>query len=121
MSKFDYQRSYSLLGQLSNAGLLKEMAGIYIVSYISQIRQGSELDYSTVLVQDLSRLPPDYIDSWVELTKTQFGKPQYWDKETLDYQLLRIRTILAQAAPLVTLTESALASDVVKKIWPSQR
>ena len=91
----------------------------YIVSYVDPIRKDGVFDVTTIFVQELSKLPPDYMESWVELTKSQFTKAQYWNKGALQYAMLRIRTILAQAGPVVSLTETALASDIIEKIWPT--
>jgi len=85
--------------------------------YLASAVKENSMDPAYVLVQDLSKLPPNYMGSWVELTAQQFTKPDYWDKDTFDYAMLRIRTTLAEIAPSVGLTEKALASELVKRIF----
>jgi hypothetical protein len=121
LTKYDYQRASLLLNRVMDAHLLTDPNQIYIVSYVNPLQGISLSDTSTVLVQGLSGLPPDYMESWVLIPKAQFTKAEYWNKDQLDYAILRIRTILAQAAPIVSLTETALASDLINKIWPSSQ
>jgi hypothetical protein len=115
--RLDYPRAQQLIGKLHDIGAMTDTDGIYIVSYLESVVRENSMDPAYVLVQDLSKLPPKYMGSWVELTAQQFTKPDYWDKDTLDYAMLKIRTALAEIAPSVGLTERALASEIVKRIF----
>jgi hypothetical protein len=118
--RLDYPRAQELIGKLRDIGAMTTTDGIYLVSYLASVAKDNSVDPAYVLVQDLSKLPPTYMGSWVQLTAKQFTKPHYWDKDTLDYAMLDIRTTLAEIAPGVKLTESALASEIVKRIWPDK-
>ena len=118
VAKLDIPRAVSLLNKLQNIGVMDSTNGIYIVSYLTPILGNSERNPSIIMIQDLTRLPADYVESWVLLTKEQFNKSDYWNKNLLDYTILTVRTTLARAAPAVELTEKALSSKIIGGIFP---
>ena len=118
VAKLDIPRAVSLLNKLQNIGVMDSTNGIYIVSYLTPILGNSEKNPSMIMIQDLTRLPADYVESWVLLTKEQFNKSDYWNKNLLDYTILTVRTTLARAAPAVELTEKALSSKIIGGIFP---
>jgi hypothetical protein len=112
LPRLDYQRARRILNVLRENGAAVNASGVYIVSYFTPLQTHDNVDTGHLLVQDLSLIPPDYVESWVRETAKQFTAPKYWDANTMSRVLLSIRTALAVIAPSVTLTEKAIGSEV---------
>jgi hypothetical protein len=112
----DYERASRILNSLRENGAVPDATGLYIVSYLDPLEAHNSIDTGKLLVQDLSRTPPDYVESWVREVARQFAVPEYWNADAFSHTVLWCRTALAVFAPSVTLTEKAIASEIGKRL-----
>jgi hypothetical protein len=114
-ANYDYARAQNVLSAVQKVGgTVQQIDSIYIVSYTEPLFRGPQIVSSRLLVQDLSRLRPGFMATWVQEVSFQFTKPDYWNVEFLRRTLLIIRTRWPEIANLVLLTGGAVAEESPK-------
>lgn len=93
LDHYDFARAQIIL-----AKLMDRPAGPYIVSYQSPLSGAPTVESGRLLVEDLSRVPPDLAFLWVKEFTIQAGNAQYWDKPALRTLMLNLRTQIAVEA-----------------------
>ena len=102
LDHYDFARAQIIL-----AALAQRPVGPYIVSYKSPLSAASSVETDQLLVEDLSRIPPDLAFLWVNEFSAQAGRPQYWDRPALRTLMLNLRTQIAVDAEAFEQVRSA--------------
>ena len=105
LDHYDFARAQIIL-----AKLMDRPAGPYIVSYQSPLSGASSVESGRLLVEDLSRVPPDLAFLWVNEFTHQAGSAQYWDKPALRTLMLNLRTQIAVDAEAFEEVRSAYSN-----------
>jgi hypothetical protein len=90
LDHYDFARAQIILARLYD-----RPTGPYVVSYQSPLSSANSIDGSRLLVEDLSRIPPDLAFLWVNEFTAQAGSARYWDKPALHNLMLHLRTQIA--------------------------
>jgi hypothetical protein len=100
LAKYDYARSAYVLDNLKKQAVISRTDGIWVITSKLPLLKNSSIG-GVVLTQDLSRVPPNYINIWVRLLRSQFASPTDWDTNTLYFKVLWCRQTLPEVARLV--------------------
>jgi hypothetical protein len=112
--RYAYPRAAELLQVLHRAFHSEpDLDGIYVASYLTPLMSKvlPQPDPNILLLQRLSRVPPDHLETWVEELRIQFAKPQYWDVSTLRWIMLDIRSRFPGIAEKIDFIGPLLAKE----------
>jgi hypothetical protein len=93
---------------LVRAGVRRNTAGIYIVSVRTPLSRGNAAP--PLLVQDLSHVPGTLASTWVTLFINQAAQEHFWDANTMDGLVAKMRLAIALTAEGVPEIKSAMAT-----------
>lgn len=93
LEHYDYARARVLLRTLAG----DHRDGPYVISALKPIPANAPIE-GPYLFQDLSRVPPQLVSSWVKEFLNQAAQERPWEERTGRRLALRVRTILAVAA-----------------------
>lgn len=99
LDHFDYERARFLLASVP--GIHGD--GPFIISSYHPL-QGPDSLTAPYLFEDLSTVPPEVVEFWVQQFKSQTAQERSWDKQTVSRLALKLRTgiaIFARALPNV--------------------
>ena len=107
IESYDFARSRLLLQKLDLTA-----DGPYIVSYRTPISGRQGISPEQLLVQDLSRVPPDLVRLWIIEFKRQVVQERSGKNTNLRRFTLRLRTEIAILAKAFHITKEAVASMI---------
>ncbi len=107
IESYDFARSRLLLQKLDLMG-----DGPYIVSYRTPISGRQGISPEQLLVQDLSRVPPELVRLWIIEFKRQVVQERSGKNTNLRRFTLRLRTEIAILAKAFHITKEAVASMI---------
>jgi hypothetical protein len=92
LEHYDYARARSLLRYLPGAN----REGPYILSLLRPVGDGAGADaLRPHLFQDLSKVPPPLVASWVREFLNQAAQERFWEERTAETLALRLRATVA--------------------------
>ena len=106
LEKYDFTRARLMLDRLRLEG-----EGPYIVTYSEPVAAERSMERNRLMVQDLSRVPPDLIRLWVIEFKRQIAGHR-GGGNTLRPFLLILRTEIANIAQAFSVTREAVAGFI---------
>jgi hypothetical protein len=107
IESYDFARSRLLLQKMALAG-----DGPYIVSYRTPISGRQDISPDQLLIQDLSRVPPDLVRLWIVEFKRQVVQERSGNNTNLRRFALRLRTEIAVLAKAFQITKEAVAGMI---------
>jgi hypothetical protein len=93
---------------LARAGIRGDTAGAYIVSVRTPLSQGSAAP--PLLIQNLSHVPPSLASTWVTIFLNQAAQERFWNSNTIDGLLAKMRLAIALAAEGAPQIKTAIAT-----------
>jgi hypothetical protein len=93
LDHFDYARARFLLASIPGV----HGDGPFIISSYHALQGPSSLT-TPYIFEDLSSVPPDVVEFWVQQFKSQTAQERSWDKETVSSVALKLRTAIAIVA-----------------------
>jgi hypothetical protein len=96
VANYDYARARLLLNRIGEDG-----DDVYLVSYQEALTTIETPQPDRLLVQDLSLVPPELIELWIEEFRRQVRRQEYWDELTFRQAMLRLRSALPYVARYV--------------------
>jgi hypothetical protein len=105
VNNYDYSAGTEMLVR---AGIRGNASGVYIVSVRAPLSRGSPAP--PFLVQDLSHVPPSLASTWVTLFINQAAQERFWNTNTIDGLVAKLRLAIAVTAEGVPSVKNAIAT-----------
>jgi hypothetical protein len=102
VANYDYSRAGLLLNRIGEDG-----DDVYLVSYREALTTVETPQLDRLLVQDLSLVPQELIELWIEEFRRQVRGQEYWDELTFRQAMLRLRSALPHVAGYVAFLGAA--------------
>jgi hypothetical protein len=109
VANYDYARARLLLNRIGEDG-----DDVYLVSYQEALTTIEMPQPGRLLVQDLSLVPPELIELWIEEFRRQVRRQEYWDELTFRQAMLRLRSALPYVARYVAFFGAATGLEFPK-------
>jgi hypothetical protein len=102
VANYDYPRARLLLNRIGQDG-----DDVFLVTYREPLTMTEAPTADRLLVQDLSLVPQELIDLWIEEFRRHVTREAYWDELTFRQAMLRLRSALPQIGSYVAMFGAA--------------
>ena len=111
VANYDYPRARLLLNRVGEDG-----DDIFLVSYREPLTTIAAPQASELLVQDLSLVPQELLELWIEEFRRQVRLETYWNELTFRQAMLRLRSALPHVARYVAFFGTATGLEFPKPV-----
>jgi hypothetical protein len=111
VANYDYPRARLLLNRIGEDG-----HDVFLVSYREPLTTIEAPEASRLLVQDLSLVPQELLELWIEEFRRQVELETYWNELTFRQAMLRLRSALPHVARYVAFFGTATGLEFPKPL-----
>lgn len=111
VANYDYPRARLLLNRVGEDG-----DDVFLVSYREPLTTIEAPQASGLLVQDLSLVPQELLELWIEEFRRQVRLDTYWNELTFRQAMLRLRSALPHVARYVAFIGTATGLELPKPV-----
>lgn len=111
VANYDYSRARLLLNRVGEDG-----DDIFLVSYREPLTTTEAPQASGLLVQDLSLVPQELLELWIEEFRRQVRLEKYWNELTFRQSMLRLRSALPHVARYVAFIGTVTGLEFPKPV-----